>query len=94
MKFSTITISALSIIASAHARRRRLNTIVGNESDESMSMLASSLYAAKGGGGSKSSKAPSPAPPPEVCLCLCSVVEQWRIKLINFSNSVHMATAW
>ena len=66
MKFSTITISALSIIASAHARRRHLN-IKGEESDASMSMIASSLYAAKGGSSSKSKSAPTSAPTPEVC---------------------------
>ena len=68
MKFSTITISALSIIASAtqvNARRRHLNTIKGEESDASMSMLSPAR-----GGGSKSKSAtgaPTPAPIPEVC---------------------------
>ena len=71
MKFTTITISALSIIASAtqvNARRRHLNTIKGEESDASMSM-ASVLYPTRGG-GSKSKSAsvvPTPAPIPEVC---------------------------
>jgi len=68
MKFSTITISALSIIASAtqaHARRRHLNTIKGEESDASMSMLSPAR-----GSSSKSKSAsvvPTPAPIPEVC---------------------------
>ena len=69
MKFTTITISALSIIASAtqaHARRRHLNDIIkGEESDASMSMLSPAR-----GGGSKSKSAsvvPTPAPIPEVC---------------------------
>ena len=70
MKFSIITISALSIIASAtqaHARRRRLNTstsIVGEEPDSNASMSLASVFSpASGGGmGSKSSKAPTPAP--------------------------------
>ena len=72
MKFSTITISALSIIASAtqvNARRRHLNTIKGDESDASMSYM---LSAARGSSKSKSATGPpTSAPTPEVCdLCL------------------------
>ena len=71
MKFATIVLALT--IASANSKTRRLNTIVDESdvTDASMSMLASSLYAAKGGGSSssKSSKSPtrSPTPaPPEV----------------------------
>ena len=80
MKFSTITISALSIIASAtqvNARRRHLNTIKGDESDASMSYM---LSPARGSSKSKSATgaptgsptgAPTSTPIPEVCdLCL------------------------
>ena len=84
MKFSTITISALSIIASAtqvNARRRHLNTIKGEESDASMSM--SMLSAARGSSKSKSATGaptgsptgvPTSAPIPEVCDLCCSCV--------------------
>ena len=97
MKFSTITISALSIIASAtqvNARRRHLNTIKGEESDASMSM---SMLSPARGGGSKSKSAtgaPTSAPIPEVCdLCLflCCMERRYDddddIKyLSNYSN--------
>ena len=69
MKFTTIAISALSIIASAtqaHARRRHLNDVIkgSEESDASMSMLSP----ARGSSKSKSaSVVPTPAPIPEVC---------------------------
>jgi len=67
MKFSTITISALSIIASAtqaNARRRHLNTIKGDESDASMSYM---LSPARGSSKSKSATGPpTSAPIPEV----------------------------
>ena len=60
MKFSTITISALAVIASAkesHARRRLNPTIVDDES--SMSYM---LSPNGGGSSSKSSKAPTGSP--------------------------------
>ena len=86
MKFSTITISALSII-SAHARRRHLSIIKGEESDGSMSMAESVLYPAKGGGSSKSKSAPTPAPTPEVCdLCLCYIVD-YSVCIMSYNIS-------
>ena len=68
MKFNTIVL-ALTIASAkeAHARRRHLSIIKGDESDASMSMAASVLYPAKGGGSSKSKSAPTSAPTPEVC---------------------------
>ena len=83
MKFNTIAIAALSIIASAtqvNARRRHLNTIKGDESDASMSYMLSPAR----GSSSKSKSAPTPvgktrlptsaptafptgSPTPEVC---------------------------
>ena len=80
MKFNTIAITALSIIASAtqvNARRRHLNTIKGDESDASMSYMLSP----ERGGSSKSKSAtgaptgsptgaPTSAPTPEVCFVL------------------------
>ena len=69
MKFTAITISLLSIIATskeAHARRRHLNDVIKGEDDASMSMA--SVLSAAGGSKSKSSPAPSPTPaPPAVC---------------------------
>jgi len=83
MKFSTITISALSIIASAtqaNARRRHLN-IKGEESDASMSYM---LSPARGSSKSKSATgaptgsptgSPTSAPIPEVCdICFLLLV--------------------
>jgi len=63
MKFNTIAITALSIIASAtqvNARRRHLNTIKGDESDASMSYM---LSPARGSSKSKSATgAPTGSP--------------------------------
>ena len=86
MKFSTITISALAVIASAkesHARRRLNPTIVDDES--SMSYMLSS----NGGGSSKASKvptgsptsaptaAPTGSPTPAVCdMCVVYIMER------------------
>jgi len=64
MKFNTIAITALSIIASGatqvNARRRHLNTIKGDESDASMSYM---LSPARGSSKSKSATgAPTGSP--------------------------------
>jgi len=79
MKFTPIILS-LTIATTNAKTRRRLNTIVGDESDASMS------YASVLGGSSKSSKAPtgSPtsaptafptgSPTPEVCYICCRCV--------------------
>ena len=79
MKFNTIAITALSIIASAtkvNARRRHLNTIKGEESDASMSYM---LSPERGSSKSKSATGaptgsptafPTGSPTPEVCFVL------------------------
>ena len=80
MKFTAITISLLSIIASskeAHARRRHLNDVIKGEDDASMSMA--SVLSAAGGSKSKSSTAPSPTPAPPVVCDIC-VVYMKRIR--------------
>ena len=98
MKFSTITISALSIIASAtqvNARRRRLNTIKGDEPDASMSYM---LSPARGSSKSKSATgSPTSAPIPEVCdLCfLCCMERRYDdddIKHISLTTRTFMYT--